>query len=295
MWLESTPGSGSTFGFALPQGPRGEAEPAAHWEPATVHEDPTRPLVLVVEDDESSAELVSLHVRAAGLRVVTVPTGEAGVEAVRSLRPAAVILDIRLPGMDGWDVLSTLKADHETATIPVVMVSVLPERGRGFALGASDYLVKPVKRDDLLAALWRVVERVAPPAGRRIVVVDDDPVALELVRVTLEPLGWVVRTCREGGEALELVRAEKPSVLLVDLLMPQTDGFMVIDAVASDPETASVPIVVLTAKALTAQDRRRLRGRVEFVASKGSLDLDELSSRLAALASSGRVPDGATS
>jgi CheY-like chemotaxis protein len=204
-----------------------------------------------------------------------------------------VILDIRLPGMDGWEVLGTLKAEPGTADTPVVVVSVLPERGHGYALGASDYLVKPVARDDLLAALRRIgVDQPAPAVSRRIVVVDDDTAALGLVRATLEPLGWDVRTCSQGVEAHALVRSERPAVVLVDLLMPDTDGFAVIDAVRSDPDTRAVPIVVLTAKTLTAVDRRRLQGRVEFVASKGHLDLVQMASRLAEIAATGTSPDG---
>jgi CheY-like chemotaxis protein len=201
------------------------------------------------------------------------------------LHPAAVILDIRLPGMDGWEVLAALKADPETADTPVVVVSVLPERGRGFALGAADYLVKPVGGDELLAALRRVVsDRAQPPSGRRILVVDDDLAALRLVRVTLEPLGWDVHTCDQGTEAHAMVRAIRPQVLLVDLLMPETDGFDVVEQVHADPDTSDIPIVVLTAKSLTTEDRRRLQGRVEFVAAKGRLDLVQLSARLADLA-----------
>jgi signal transduction histidine kinase/DNA-binding response OmpR family regulator len=285
VWLESAVGVGSTFGFRIPQQPALPAAPEPDWD--TAGED-GRPVILIVEDDESSAELVSLHVGAAGMRAVTVRSGEEGLDAVRSMRPAAVILDIKLPGMDGWDVLGALKAEPETADTPVVVVSVLPERGRGFALGASDYLVKPVAREDLLAALRRVgIDRSPPEAARRIVVVDDDPVALELVRVTLVPLGWDVRTCSHGGAAPDLVRQERPAVVLVDLLMPETDGFAVIDALHADEHTRGIPIVVLTAKTLTSADRKRLRGRVEFVASKGHLDLVQLSTRLAELAGAG--------
>lgn len=283
MWLDSVPGQGSTFGFSIPQPskPALEAVPA-HWGPAVAD---GRPLVVVIDDDDSSAELVSVHIGAAGLQAVPVRTGEQGLDAVRALHPAAVILDIRLPGMDGWDVLSVLKADPRTADTPVVVVSVLPEPGRGFALGAADYLVKPVAREDLLAALGRVVglDRSQPEGVRRILVIDDDPISLELVRVTLEPLGWDVRTCDQGTEAKAMVRAQRPAVVLVDLLMPDPDGFRVIDELRADPQTLDIPVVVLTAKTLTAADRRRLRGRVEFVASKGRLDLVQLSTRLAEL------------
>jgi CheY-like chemotaxis protein len=191
--------------------------------------------------------------------------------------------------MGGWEVLSELKADPSTASVPVVVVTVLPERGRGFALGASDYLVKPVSKEDLLGAVWRAVtERVEPGSTRRdIVVIDDDLAALELVRATLEPQGWTVTTCSGGAQAVSVIRSLSPSVVLVDLLMPDIDGFAVIDALHADPQTSAIPVVVLTAKSLTTQDRDRLRGRIEFVAAKGELDLSWLASRLTQVAASG--------
>ena len=287
MWLESTVGVGSTFGVALPwQVASGVPTPRAWDEPA---DEDGRRAVVVIEDDPSSAELVGVHLAAAGLRPVPVRTGEEGLEAVRVLRPAAVVLDIHLPGMDGWDVLSAIKADPRIASTPVVVVTVLPERGRGFALGASDFLVKPVSKEGLLGAVWRAVaERDDHPGGRRdVVVIDDDPVALELIRATLEPRGWAVATCGSGSEAINVIRSLTPSVVLVDLLMPDLDGFAVIDALQADPRTAAIPVVVLTAKSLTAEDRRRLEGRIEFVAGKGELDLSWLENRLAQVALGG--------
>jgi len=157
LWLTSTPGAGSTFGFSIPQDPvmMAPAPSPEQWRHLTP--DDNRPTVVVIEDDASSSELVALHLAAAGLRPVIVRTGEEGLDAVHALRPAAVILDILLPGMDGWEVLSTLKADEATTATPVVVVSVSPGRGRGIALGASDYLVKPVAKDELIASIRRVV------------------------------------------------------------------------------------------------------------------------------------------
>ena len=282
LWLESEVGRGSTFGLALPRQAREQT--TGGWS-ASAPED-TRPVVVVIEDDARSAELVAVHLTAAGLRPVAVRTGEEGLEAVRGLRPTAVVLDIHLPGMDGWDVLGAIRADAGTASTPVVVVSVLPEQGSGFALGASDYLVKPVSKEGLLGAVWRAVaERVDHAGSRRdIVVIDDDPAALELVRATLEPQGWAVTTCTGGAEALAVIHAAEPSVVLVDLLMPGVDGFAVVDALRADPRTAGTPVVVLTAKSLTAEDRSRLRGRIEFVASKGELDLGWLAARLGQVA-----------
>jgi signal transduction histidine kinase/ActR/RegA family two-component response regulator len=157
LWLVSDPGAGSTFGFSLPQDPAMTAPVPSPQQWDSLPADDDRPTVVVIEDDASSSELVALHLGAAGLRPVVVRTGEEGLDAVHALRPAAVILDILLPGMDGWEVLSTLKADASTATTPVVVVSVFPGRGRGIALGASDYLVKPVAKDELLASIRRAV------------------------------------------------------------------------------------------------------------------------------------------
>jgi signal transduction histidine kinase/DNA-binding response OmpR family regulator len=277
IWVTSAPGVGSSFGFSVPEQSLGAREGSSS---ETALGDP-RPAVVVIEDDERSGELVAVHLTAAGLRPVVIREGREGLAAVRHLRPVAVILDIKLPGMSGWEVLHAVKSEPDIAGTPVVVVSVLPDRGKGFALGAADYLVKPVDKDELIHSVRRVVAAATSRAeGRTIVVVDDDPMALELIRVTLEPQGWAVKVCERGADAIQLVTATRPSVVLVDLLMPETDGFAVIDALAGRPETADIPVVVLTAKSLEAADRERLDGRIAFVASKSALDLDVLAQRL---------------
>jgi signal transduction histidine kinase/DNA-binding response OmpR family regulator len=285
LWLVSAVGQGSTFGITIPQGDTEVSSDQKDW---TAESGPASGrTVVVIEDDPRSAELVGLHLRAAGLRAVTVPSGEAGIELVRHLQPVAVVLDIHLPGMDGWHVLAALKDDDATAGIPVVVVSVEPGQGRGFALGAAEYLVKPVSGDHLLAAVMRLLRtRADGVRGPRlsVVVVDDDPLALKLVRSTLEPLGWEVHTCDSGKQAADLVRQVSPAVVVMDLLMPQVDGFDVIDELRPNRDADGPPIVVLTAKTLTAQDRSRLEGRIAFVAEKAGIDLPSLARRLAAVA-----------
>ena len=287
LWLTSVPGEGSTFGISIPQPNAGPPADGPAW--SADEESVSGPTVVVIEDDPRSAELVELHLRAAGLRAVSASTGEQGLDLVRERDPFAVILDIHLPGMDGWEVLAALKSDPVTAAVPVVVVSVEPERGRGFALGATEYLVKPVSGDHLLAAVTRLLSPTPTRAqdagaGLSVVVVDDDPLALKLVRSTLEPLGWEVHTCAGGQQAADLVRAVAPSVVVMDLLMPQVDGFAVIDELRPDRDSDGPPIVVLTAKSLTAQDRSRLEGRIAFVAAKAGIDLPGLARRLAAVA-----------
>ena len=179
------------------------------------------------------------------------------MEAVRRELPAAVVLDIRLPGLDGWDVLATLKADPSTVAVPVVIVSMLDERGKGFALGADEYLVKPVSREDVLSALGRV--RALPDRGT-LLAIDDDPQAIELVKAVLQPAGWTVVSAADGATGIAIARSQKPTAILLDLLMPGIDGFAVVEALRSDPETSAIPIVVLTAKAMSPAEKERAAG-----------------------------------
>jgi signal transduction histidine kinase/CheY-like chemotaxis protein len=262
MWVDSEVGVGSTFGFTMPIGvPAGAGT-------ASVPDD-GRELVVVVEDDRRSLELLTLYLESAGLRVLGVGDGLAGMDAVRRQRPAAVVLDIHLPDLDGWDVLAALKADPSTVAVPVVIVSIVDERGRGFALGADEYLVKPVSRDDVLSALARV--RALPDRGT-LLAIDDDPMSVELVKTVLQPAGWTVVTAADGATGIVLARTRKPTAILLDLLMPGIDGLTVVEVLRADPETADIPIVVLTAKALSAADKERLKGRISYVAQKGDFD-----------------------
>jgi len=279
IWIDSEPGNGSTFGFALPAGsgdpalmsvPVPALDTGLSMEPAP----DMGPTVVVVEDDRRSFDLLRVYLEAAGARVVGARDGAEGLDTVRRLNPAGVILDILLPGVDGWEVLAQLKADPGTAQIPVIVVSMLDERGRGFALGASEYLVKPVGKEELLAALYRA--SAMPERKRTVVAIDDDPLAIELVRANLEPEGWTVFGAATGQEGLALIRERQPSAVLLDLLMPGMDGFEVVEALRADPGTRTVPVVILTSKSMTRQDKERLQGRITYVARKTEFDLSGL-------------------
>ena len=160
MWLESEVGVGSTFAFTVPIG---RQSPTDDGDPSAPHDQPRLHRVLVIEDDRQSVDLLTVYLESAGFEVSIAHDGPSGLAAIRREQPVAVILDVRLPRMDGWDVLRAIKADPETSSIPVVVVSVLDERVKGLSLGAAEYLVKPTSRDDVMAALARV--RVVPPAG----------------------------------------------------------------------------------------------------------------------------------
>jgi signal transduction histidine kinase/DNA-binding response OmpR family regulator len=265
MWLDSEVGTGSTFGFTVPIDKRSVDVDGTGASGA----DNGRPLVVVIEDDRRSLGLLTLYLESAGLRVLGAGDAATGIEAVRRELPAAVVLDIRLPDLDGWEVLSTLKDDSSTVAVPVVVVSILDERGKGFALGADEYLVKPVSREDVLSALARV--RALPERGT-LLAIDDDPHATELVKAVLQPAGWTVITATDGAAGITAARSLLPTAILLDLLMPGIDGFAVVEALREDAATSAIPIVVLTAKAMSEAEKDRLRGRISYVAQKGDFN-----------------------
>jgi signal transduction histidine kinase/CheY-like chemotaxis protein len=270
--LASRPGEGSAFTFRIPvDGPDREHGAAGDERGPDSEETGSGPVVLVVEDDPRSLELLRLYLGSAGFRVVEAREGDAALKLAPEVQPAAIILDIMLPDRDGWDVLAQLKQDSATGAIPVIVASMLDEKGRGFALGAAEYLVKPVSQHDVLAAVRRCAPR---HEGREVnvVVIDDDPAALALAHAILEPEGYRVLSADNGEAGVTLVRKHRPAVVLVDLLMPGVDGFAVIEQLRSSPETGLIPIVVLTAKTMTDADRERLRGQIAYTAAKGGVD-----------------------
>jgi CheY-like chemotaxis protein len=195
------------------------------------------------------------------------------VEQARALRPAAITLDVLLPGCDGWQVLQALKADPATRDIPVVMVSIVDNEHLGYALGAAAYLVKPVAQADLLRAIERVCGASAagpsaPGDPGTALVVDDEAQARELVAAFLEPAGYHVLCAATGEEGVELARTAQPDVLLLDLLLPGINGFEVVEQLKADATTEGIPIIILTAKDLTAADRAALNGHIAALVAK---------------------------
>jgi signal transduction histidine kinase/CheY-like chemotaxis protein len=270
LWMESEPGVGSTFSFAIPLLPA----VAASGEPIAEAEAATSGSVLIVEDDDRSAALLRVYLENAGYAAAIARDGEEGLKLARRLEPAAVILDVLLPRLNGWEVLAQLKSDPATSAIPVVIVSMIDDQGAGFALGAADYLVKPVDAASLLDALGRCV---APRRDRRtLVAIDDDPVDLDLLEAVLAPEGWRVLRAGGGEEGIRVVRRVRPAVVVLDLLMPDVDGFEVVERLRADPAVNDVPIVVLTSKDMTRADHDRLAGQISYIAQKGTLPRAEL-------------------
>ena len=226
---------------------------------------PTRTCVLVIDDDPLQRDLMQRYLRKEGFTVRTASGGEEGLRLVRQLLPAAITLDVMMPDMDGWSVLSILKGDPALRDIPVIMLTMVDDPVRGFTLGASDYATKPVNRRRL-SQILRKFTCLQPPCP--VLVVDDDASARALSRAMLEKQGWSVSEAANGIEALASMDRERPSLIFLDLMMPEMDGFAFAAEVRRHPEWRSIPIVVVTAQDLTSEDRRRLNGHVETILRK---------------------------
>jgi signal transduction histidine kinase/CheY-like chemotaxis protein len=227
------------------------------------------PIALVVEDDFPSAELIRLQLEAQGFAVLLAVSAESAL-ALASQQPLSLItIDIMLPIMDGWELLGRIKQVPALAHVPVVIISIVADRNRGFALGASAIMQKPVSRQELSEAL-REVGLLPLPPGRKltVLVVDDDPKAVELVAVRIVELAGTVLRASGGREAIAAAQRDLPDLIVLDLMMPDVSGFDVVEALSARPETAHIPILVVTAKQITSDDRARLNGYVTAIMEK---------------------------
>jgi signal transduction histidine kinase/DNA-binding response OmpR family regulator/HAMP domain-containing protein len=274
IWVDSVPGQGSTFTFTLPIAGAASHTPVPLTQTATIWgqggETPAAgPLVLVIEDDPKAADLLRIYLSEAGYTVDIAREGAEGLEKVRQLAPAAVILDVLLPKVDGWAFLTQVKADPTTKTVPVLIVSIVDQKGKGFALGAADYLVKPVQREELLRKLsaFSLVTktRTAPVT---VLIIDDDAKTVELLATVLEPEGFHILKVYSGEAGLEVARRERPDLIILDLLLPGMNGFEVLDHLETSPVTKQSPIILFTVKQLTAEEKQRVQGRIACLAQK---------------------------
>ena len=266
-------GKGSIFTVRLPasehQTPdsstRGNAEPRA------------ADCVLVIDDDATARELIAHNLQVAGFSAVTASGGLEGLKLAKELRPVAITLDVVMPDLDGWSVLAALRQDTELAEIPVIMVTILDEQRRATSLGAAGYLTKPIDQHTLQRMMGRF-RRSARPT--RILLVEDDALQRELMCEWLVGEQWTVHEAGNGREALALLRANKPDVILLDLMMPEMDGFQIVAALQEEPLWRDVPVIVITARDLSAKDRERLNSGVHSVLLKNAFRPDELVERI---------------
>jgi signal transduction histidine kinase/CheY-like chemotaxis protein len=286
--VHSVPGEGSIFTIKLPA-VVSEAKPEAAPEAASAEDvmaspiggggEGTEPLpspascVLVIDDDPTQRDLMQRFLSSEGFCVRAAGGGEEGLRLARQLRPAAITLDVMMPDMDGWSVLTALKADVDLRDLPVIMLTMVDDPERGFTLGAADYATKPVDRQRLSQILKKYT---CPNPPCPVLLVEDDPATRAMTRNILEKEGWKVSEAENGRVALECMERERPSVILLDLMMPEMDGFEFADRVRRHPEWRSVPIVVVTAHDLSGEERRRLSGHIETILQKAGASREAL-------------------
>ena len=271
--VESTPGGGSAFTVRLPAVVAERPAPIAEDLDRVDYADGEGSLILVIDDDMSVRELVRRTLEKEGFRVRQASSGEEGLRMAREMRPDAITLDVMMPGMDGWAVLSALKSDPLLAETPVVMVTMVDDKNLGYALGAADYLTKPIDRKRLTSVLKKFRHE---PIGGVVLVVDDDPVGRQMVAQMLENDGWTVTEAENGRVAFDRLAEARPDLILLDLMMPEMDGFEFAHELRQNPRWRDLPILVVTAKDLSDDDRRRLNGQVLGVLQKGAYTREEL-------------------
>ena len=215
--------------------------------------------------------------RSAGFSVVTAAGGLEGLKLAKQVKPTVITLDVQMPDLDGWSVLAALREDSELAEVPVIMVTILDEQRRGAALGAADYLTKPIDRE----RLHRLLDRFRAPAPpTRVLLVEDDPDQRERMRGWIEGRHAIVQQAANGREALERLQDSKPDLILLDLMMPEMDGFQVVATLQKEPAWRDIPVIVITARDLDAKDRARLNSGVETVLVKEAFKPAELVERI---------------
>ncbi|NJO07565.1 MAG: response regulator [Chloroflexaceae bacterium] len=261
IWVESTVGVGSTFYISLPVPlPPPVDTTLVLPQPGTER----GPIILVIDDDPAAIEIVHTYLSQDGYAVYGVADGRRGLEEVHRLRPAVILLDIIMPFANGWNILAELKLDPELQTIPVIMYTVVDNEQPGLSLGADGYLLKPV--DEHL--MRSTVAKLASPQAV-IVAIDDDQSVLDILHEQLGSVGGYTVLTASGGQAgLALIAEHRPDLVLLDLMMPDVDGFAVLEELDANPETRDIPVVVLSGKVLTPEERRYLRSRVAGLVSK---------------------------
>jgi signal transduction histidine kinase/DNA-binding response OmpR family regulator len=268
--VTSEPGQGTTFTVRLPvvvDSVRPVAETAFVQRQRRLGQPlPGASTILVIDDDPTVQDLMSRYLTKEGFHVLVASGGKEGLQIARESKPDLITLDVLMAEMDGWAVLSELKADSATENIPVVVLTMFDDKEMGFALGAADYMTKPVDRERLVSIL-RKHNRGRLPC--HVLVVEDEPSIRQMVRRFLEREGWTVREAGNGEEAIGAVRESEPGIILLDLMMPVMNGFDFLRELRKNKSWRRIPVVIMTAKDLTFEEQAELKGNVELVLQKG--------------------------
>jgi CheY-like chemotaxis protein len=272
--LESVYGEGSTFTLRIPRYPHTDGlfvKPGVETPPVDLELPEGAATVLVIDDDIAVREYVDHYLSNEGFNIALASGGQEGLEKARELKPDVITLDILMPDIDGWSVLSALKSDPELRDIPVVVMSMVEDRSTGVKLGAAEYLSKPVDPKRLTSIINKYKN-----GGSSVLLLEDDENARALMRRVLERDGWSVTDSANGEEGLLALDSGIPEIIVLDLLMPKMDGFQFLSAIEDREDMADVPIIVVTAKDLTERDKSQLTDQVKRVLEKGQYSRDQL-------------------
>ncbi len=280
IWVESEEGKGSLFTVLLPTivVPSKDREVQTETIPAHHLALAEGELMLVIDDDATVRDLMTHYLTEEGYKVVTCASGEEGLKLAKELKPSMITLDVMMPEMDGWGVLAMLKADPELAHIPVIMLTIIENKKMGYALGASEYLTKPINPERLREVLQKYV--CEQPICKILVVEDDESIRL-MIADTLKEQGWEVHEAENGRVGLAQMEKHQPQLVLLDLMMPEMDGFEFIEVIRKHEEWRDIPVIVVTAMTLTAQDRMKLNGHVQRIVQKGAYDREAMLKEIA--------------
>lgn len=269
--VESEIDEGTTFFFRIPRIVP-DSKPSENQKISSNRLPRESPLVLVIDDDQAVRNLMSRILAKEGFEVKTAENGTQGFELAKKIHPAAITLDVVLPDLEGWSILSKIKSDPELATIPVIMVSMTDSQEKGFTLGASDYLTKPVERTRLLP----MVKKYVNGQNANVLVVEDEPDIRRLLGTTLRKEGYVVEEAPNGKVALERIAVNTPQMIILDIMMPEVNGFQVIEKLKENEKWREIPVVLLTAMDLSEEDRSNLANQVQGFLSKSIYSRDQL-------------------
>ncbi len=276
IWLKSAVGQGSTFFVALPASSTVTGQPIQEAPQAAGGQSNRQ--VLIIDDSKEAADILAAYLEEAGYQVIRAVNGETGIRLARKLKPAVITTDILMPGMNGWEVIETLKQDPVTADIPVIVVSIVDQEPKSFSLGASAHVNKPVHRQQLLEVIGRFHQ---PGRPLPILVVDDNADDREIIGQILSTAAYAVHACSSGQEALDWLAQNQAGLVLLDLMIPELSGFDVLTAIRSRPALADLPVLIVSAKALTPDEEDFLNGRIAAIVKKQEMERTDLLAQIA--------------
>jgi signal transduction histidine kinase/DNA-binding response OmpR family regulator len=269
--LKSKEGEGTTFTVTIPKVVKELKEDTSELTTTIDTENPYT--ILVIDDDNNAQDMMKKYLQKQGISILQAKSGEEGLKLAIEHMPDAITLDVMMPEMDGWEVLSAIQANDKIKNIPVIMLTMADEPDLGFSLGATDYLTKPVNWNQLSSILKK---HQIQSNSESIMIVEDDEITRDMLRKSLESNNFKVKSAINGKEALEKIKIAKPGLIILDLMMPEMDGFEFSEKLRENKDWLDIPVVVITAKDLTKEDHSRLKGNVEAIMQKGSYSKKEL-------------------